>query len=144
MRYNSQICTNEKQSKRLLDMGLNPETADMFHVWDYTTNCINGVNVLYNLNQLESNDIPAWSLSRLIEFLPTNIVKKGYTFNSNYKNVPSSQFYLSIWPFYRKQISYEVYVDGEPYYLWKSTKNNLFDNIIDCIEWIITEKPMLN
>ena len=34
MEFNTQICTTREQSKRLLAMGLNPETADMH--WHYT------------------------------------------------------------------------------------------------------------
>lgn len=31
LKFNSQICTSVEQSKRLLELGLNPETADMKH-----------------------------------------------------------------------------------------------------------------
>jgi hypothetical protein len=31
LKFNSQICTTMEQSKRLLELGLNPETADMHH-----------------------------------------------------------------------------------------------------------------
>ena len=71
--FNSQICTTIKQSQRLLELGLNPETADMkhffddkddypfFHRWEYFP---------YGWNEeslVDSENIPAWSLHRLIE-----------------------------------------------------------------------------
>lgn len=31
MEFNTQICTNKEQSKRLIDLGLNPNTSDMHH-----------------------------------------------------------------------------------------------------------------
>lgn len=67
MEFKSQICTTIEQSKRLLELGLNPETADMFHVFDYTIWHINGIQELVHPNQLEETDVPAWSLHRLME-----------------------------------------------------------------------------
>ena len=59
--FKSQICTSVEQSKRLLDLGLKPETADCFH-WNYS-----GVNYIGNITEgLEQDDIPAWSLHRLL------------------------------------------------------------------------------
>ena len=72
MEFKSQICTTKEQSKKLLELGLNPETADMcfFRSTDedienpYTRLVVND----YILNPLEDNDnIPAWSLHRLME-----------------------------------------------------------------------------
>ena len=48
MEFKSQICTTIEQSKRLLELGLNPETADMFHVFDYTIWHINGFFSFFN------------------------------------------------------------------------------------------------
>lgn len=31
--FETQICTTIEQSKRLLDLGLKPETADMYYFW---------------------------------------------------------------------------------------------------------------
>lgn len=67
MKFNSQVCTTIEQSKKLLELGLDPITADMFHTFDYTINRIVNPNVLQNPNQLEDLDIPAWSLHRLLE-----------------------------------------------------------------------------
>lgn len=74
MKFNSQICTSVEQSKRLLDLGLKPETADMcfFRSTDedlenpYTRIVVDD----YMLNALEDDEnIPAWSLHRLIELM---------------------------------------------------------------------------
>ena len=59
---NSQTCTTEEQSKRLLDLGLKIETADMkgYHYLDHEV----------NIGCIEYDDgldaYPAWSLHRLI------------------------------------------------------------------------------
>lgn len=67
MEFKSQICTTIEQSKRLLELGLKPETADMFYVFDYLIKDINGFLPLGDYSQLEDGDIPAWSLHRLME-----------------------------------------------------------------------------
>lgn len=54
MEFNTQVCTTREQSERLLSMGLNPETADMY-IYD-TEVYIGKANI---------DDIPAWSLHRL-------------------------------------------------------------------------------
>ena len=67
LNFNTQICTTKEQSKRLLELGLNPNTADMHHYrwsegyWDIQNCPPRGSN---------SNFIPAWSLHRLIAMLP--------------------------------------------------------------------------
>ena len=65
MKFNSQICTTREQSERLIALGLKKETADMCH----RTNGM-GVYFITALNPLDNpNDIPAWSLHRLIEIV---------------------------------------------------------------------------
>ncbi len=54
--FTSQVCTDIHQSQRLLEMGLNPETADMCIYDDEVYICKPNID-----------DIPAWSLHRLIE-----------------------------------------------------------------------------
>ena len=56
LKFNSQICTTKIQSQRLLDLGLKPETADMY-IFD---------DEVY-IGKPNIDDIPAWSLHRLIE-----------------------------------------------------------------------------
>lgn len=65
LKFNSQICTTKEQSQRLLELGLKPETADCFH-WSYS-----GTNYIGSIDgeHLSEEDVPAWSLHRLIEIL---------------------------------------------------------------------------
>lgn len=74
MKFNSQICTNEEQSKRLLAFGLKNETADMglagdipIAIEDWKTQDTTLINS------------PAWSLHRLIEIADS---KRFYFINS--------------------------------------------------------------
>lgn len=56
MEFESQICTSKEQSERLLALGLRKETADMY-IFD----------VEVYIGKPNIDDIPAWSLHRLIE-----------------------------------------------------------------------------
>ena len=66
--FNSQVCTTKIQSQRLLDLGLKPETADMYHTTFYRDNV--GYEIIQVRNEklpLLSQELPAWSLHRLME-----------------------------------------------------------------------------
>lgn len=100
MEFESRICTTKEEGKKLIELGLKPETADM--VWHYTNSRsesmkwelrphrptlrttthlnVDKLNVFGHKNEegkvmtgeeyfdkLWGNDIPAWSLHRLME-----------------------------------------------------------------------------
>ena len=100
LEFNSQICTTREQSQRLLDMGLKPETADMvYHFtnrrveamqWELETKrptlrgefwteeriarlARRGESGEEVFDRIWGKDVPAWSLSRLLELLPNKI-----------------------------------------------------------------------
>ena len=118
--FNSQICTTKEQSERLLALGLKKETADM-----YLCPSIDGI--IYQVVQLPESsfaedEIPAWSLNRLIEMMPLDVVPEGgfdniFTLTKNY---PSG---------------YSVEYDGFSYY----HKENIYDTLIEGIEHLIKE-----
>ena len=80
MEFNSQICTTEEQSKRLLAMGLKKETADChfegrknrYEEWEVSV--IGGCYYSW--------DYPAWSLHRLLCLLPTE-----YTHDTDFQQI---------------------------------------------------------
>jgi hypothetical protein len=61
MNFNSQVCTDKNQSERLLALGLKNETADMYW-W-------NGQSWVYDSPFSADDEIPAWSLHRLMSML---------------------------------------------------------------------------
>lgn len=75
--FNSQICTTIEQSKRLLDLGLKTETADMVIIrelaYDKVAHCTYDADtyMIRPINYLDGErhrgHIHAWSLHRLIE-----------------------------------------------------------------------------
>ena len=73
--FKSQICTSRFQSELLLALGLKKETADMFYFF-YDKNTYE-INPTWETIWEDRNDykkiIPAWSLGRLLEMLPSPI-----------------------------------------------------------------------
>jgi hypothetical protein len=61
----SQICTNDEQSKQLLKMGLNPYSADMALHFSYVDTEGTAYYMPYPIG-LRCTGIPAWSLARLV------------------------------------------------------------------------------
>ena len=128
--FNSQICTSRVQSERLLALGLKKETADMKYPCTseyYEGILTEGTSSLPIIIDTEDDDIteydiPAWSLGRLIEMMPLDVVPEGGLDNcfTLIKNYPKG---------------YSVEYDGFSYY----HKENIYDTIIDGIEHLIKE-----
>lgn len=66
----NKICTSIEQSQKLIELGIDANTADMLWTYDFMVNDINGLNVISEQLKPEENDIPAWSFSALIELMP--------------------------------------------------------------------------
>ena len=162
-KFNSQICTTREQSERLLALGLKMETADMCYRYVNTVKgekkyeliveaawsqevideyvrfgtkiglfdnlvhpCGKPVTPLEARADVTKNDIPAWSLHRLIEMMPNNIHKYNDIADLSVSNELVQYRFYDV--DYNHDVCLEHFNDG-----------TLFDNIIDCIEWIIKE-----
>lgn len=112
MELKSQICTTEGQSERLLALGLKKETADM-----RVCNCV-PMPLLDVINGAVLG-VPAWSLHRLIELMPTIVNPVRNLFVSN------------------KSVEYQM-SEGRTTNIFVG-ENNVYDNIINCMEWLIKE-----
>lgn len=128
--FTSQICTTKEQSERLLALGLKKETADCricplimtpneYFIMDMGT------------QPLDRGEIPGWSLHRLIEMMPQGIQDCSYRC-----------FVLGV---NSQGASYEYhYIDEEGKGYNDSIGctdlfDNLYDDIIAHIEWLIKE-----
>ena len=122
MEFKSQICTTKEQSERLLELGLKPETADMVYQ-------AIGVTPFkkWKEHKIEENFFPAWSLHRLIELCPESINIDGYV---------DTTYWFKMYKLDNK-IIYENDYDR---WIYLGDGDNLFDSIIDCIEWVINNK----
>lgn len=75
LKFNSQVCTTIEQSKKLLELGLKPETADMNHFFINRKWAILTGYCKLSHNTFPQDYIPAWSLHRLIELQSHNAVE---------------------------------------------------------------------
>ena len=72
MKFNSQVCTTIEQSKRLLDLGLPGDTADMLWMPEYCARPLVG-NPSEVCNIIITDEAtPAWSLHRLLKIFYMN------------------------------------------------------------------------
>ena len=117
-KFNSQICTTREQSERLIALGLKKETADMELA--FSDSFRDGVLILPGPPE-EDEDLPAWSLARLVEMMPTMIERHNQLWE------------LSI------NGDGVIYFRKDTTALIEAIANNVYDNMISCIEWLIKE-----
>lgn len=126
--FKSQICTTVEQSDRLLDLGLKPETADMHYLWagywhlslEPWEHAVDDYPFDFHSEEEQEDwklrHRAAWSLHRLIEMIQEVCPQVVIIFHR--VDIRSNV----------KRIAYSFDVC-----------DNLYDNIVDCIEWLIKE-----
>ena len=120
MKFKSQICTTREQSERLLELGLKKETADC---GIYYSEVMGEDRIfVYVENVYSEDEIPAWSLGRLIEMMPRTI------------KANNDLFFLLV---SKEDVFYDN-TEGTAYSSFIN-RNGLYYNIILCIEWLIKE-----
>ena len=73
----NKICTTDAQSKRLMQLGISPETADMYRWW--TTDQRSYISTMDDGEYVETSDTPVWSLSALMDLLDDAVLCKTGT-----------------------------------------------------------------
>lgn len=116
--FKSQVATSIEQSKRLLELGLKKETADMMYI-------ISAIDGLSEPLPYESSldfmlHIPAWSLHRLMELMLEVI-------------------FDALLCVFKDSIRYEALVFDRIEVLNDAVSDNMYDNAIATIEWLIKE-----
>ena len=128
MEFKSQICTTREQSEMLLALGLKKETADMCHQV-LTLNgepvAIISPDVWTGEQEISDSHYPAWSLHRLVEMVPHTI------WHTEYEDRPRLKH--TFW-FSKYAPSYDSTEDID-----FRANQDLYNNMIDCIEWLINE-----
>ena len=138
--FNSQICTTREQSERLLALGLKKETADMtIHIknddgWYVTAEPFyeweDDMNTIPSLEETEPI-LPAWSLGRLLEMLPSPIPIS--------EDLPTFHHYAYL---DLSKVSAHYYwedYDGAERALASFCGNGFFAAVVDATEWLIKE-----
>ena len=74
----NKICTSIEQSKKLIELGIDINTADMF--WDTAEpleRIVPTVGPISDYDDMEDWAVPAWSLSALMNLLPSEFTEVG-------------------------------------------------------------------
>ena len=126
--FTSQICTTREQSEHLLVLGLKKETADcaLLPLTDKVT------SVLVKPSTIDiKNTIPAWSLGRLLEMLPSPIPIS--------EDLPTFHHYAYL---DLSKVSVHYYwedYDGAERVFARFCGNGFFAAVVDATEWLIKE-----
>ena len=113
LKNKTMVCTSIEQSNRLVELGINPKTADMgwFKAYSLREEIYKPYIKGYKLENYQS-DIPAWSIHKLIEIISIDVTFKNefIIINNNTKMFNSS--------------------------------TNVYDNLIDVIEYLINDNKI--
>lgn len=113
LKNKTMVCTSIEQSNRLVELGINPKTADMgwFKAYSLREEIYKPYIKGYKLENHQS-DIPAWSIYKLIEIISIDVTFKNefIIINNNTKMFNSS--------------------------------TNVYDNLIDVIEYLINDNKI--
>ena len=113
LKNKTMVCTSIEQSNRLVELGINPKTADMgwFKAYSLREEIYKPYIKGYKLENHQS-DIPAWSIYKLIEIISIDVTFKNefIVINNNTKMFNSS--------------------------------TNIDDNLIDVIEYLIKDNKI--
>jgi hypothetical protein len=113
LKNKTMVCTSIEQSNRLVELGINPKTADMgwFKAYSLREEIYKPYIKGYKLENHKS-DIPAWSIYKLIEIISIDVTFKNefIIINNNTKMFNSS--------------------------------TNVYDNLIDVIEYLIQDNKI--
>lgn len=133
MYFKSQIGTNINQSRKLLELGLKPGTADMYleksktpEYGEYHLHTIcEGIDPEHWFSVRMNRDItPAWSLDRLLELIPKSI-KQRHRPNADFDMHSDGQY----WFISYEELGYDV--------KHQEMRHKSFDVVICMIEWLI-------
>lgn len=122
MEFKSQVCTTKEQSQKLLQLGFKESTADCHWFYHFPTE---RWQIAARPYVGYGKYLPAWSLHRLVEMIPLDI---WHTEHENDPRLKHTFWFCKHAPSYNsvENIDFRAHP-------------NLYDNIIDCIEWLINE-----
>ena len=102
------IATDIKQSKTLIELGLNSKSADMLWVEDFDHNydLEVRVNIVESYNPDNLKMIPAWSLNALLEIIPICIDEYNFSMDPILKDKWICKYFNS------KSTDYKNVVEG--------------------------------
>lgn len=137
----TKICTSIKQSKKLLELGLNADTADM-HYWTAWAGFVSKekrdtpIVGLPLKDTIETYWIPAWSLTALINLMP-EVIKREDKRHDEMAYVPS--FARTISPgcvYYRRD---NMDAMDRKFAIYGEDGKDLVDACFNMVVWLIEQ-----
>ena len=137
----NKICTDIKQSQKLIESGIDVNTADMVYYWfgNFELN-----DEWYELhlgtNRVNDKDIPAWSLSALMNLLPSEFTEVGKYSTTKYEiNIRKYKLTDEVNLHQIAYGSYKWHEDGG--YTWSDMintgeKEELLDAVFEMVVWL--------
>lgn len=153
----NKIATDIEQSKKLLELGLSPDSADMY--WERDMNCL-GVEaynlipaIRYSKKELKqlfeefNNLVPAWSLSALLGLMPNFIMIK------NEETQYEAYFYFNLflgkypWRWHAQYTGRDFVLEGnQNKHKTKTISNfvseNQLDVVYEMLVWVLENKKL--
>lgn len=116
--HNNPICTSVEQSQRLIGLGLDVDTADLYYILRRNSEPRLAL-FASNIPEGMLNNLPAWSLSALINQLPQFITAE----NTDYCLMMTSDRI--------------VYWNPNKDNLFETTQDNLLEAVVETLAWLI-------
>jgi len=116
--HNNPIYTSVEQSQRLIGLGLDVDTADLYYIFRRNSEPRLAL-FASNIPEGMLNNLPAWSLSALINQLPQFITAE----NTDYCLMMTSDRI--------------VYWNPNKDNLFETTQDNLLDAVVETLAWLI-------
>ena len=131
VQFITQVATSIEQSQQLIELGVKPETADLvYRSTKSKTDSLEWELQLCppSLENIDNNDIPAWSLVRLLELLPYEIPCD----KQNVLHHPELIKYEGGYNFSVCRYTVDCFA-GTP------IENSPFDSCVSMIKWLISK-----
>ena len=129
----NKICTTIEQSKKLIELGIDVNTADMcYRIVAYNPNDTHVYQPYCFVGTLES-DIPAWSLSALISLMPFHYIENNNRFG-----------FYQVKGLNRKGETYRFgYKTNNDFFLFETSwYNDVIDAAFEMICWLKENKKI--
>ena len=145
----NKICTSQEQSKKLIELGIDETTADMF--WD-TLSAKNTEAQVDNHHLVDEYDdwyrVPAWSLSALMNLLPSEFTEVGEYSETTYK-IDIRKYALTddVDIYQIAYGNYRWYEDGSCSWsdlINTGEKEEIIDAVFQMIVWLLENEKLIN
>lgn len=126
----AKICTTIEQSQKLLELGIDENTADMYYLYDRNLHKMYGdFPYCREYKKIVGGvDIPAWSLSALLDLMPQRI----------YDELGCRTFGMAkSWD----KCRYQVYYEHKTAYIQKEAETAI-DAVFEMIIWLKENKKI--